>query len=280
MGYFINFFENYAIFIGLDEDEAIEQLETIQEEATEFETMDEWIAFTAEFAEKLKSMKKDRKGICLSTYHASKGLEWDCVYLIDVNDGITPYNKAQTNSEIEEERRMFYVASTRARTKLRISYVEKGNETKPSPFLTEMGVIGLTKKGIIVKKKSAKQSKTETEKKEQKIYYAVCAGRETGVFNTLEECMIQIDGYKDAYFKSFSKKKDAEKFLKNLLESTKSGKKQQNANGIFYAVKVGKRTGIFKEWPECRKQIEGYSGAKYRKFYSLEDAEKYLKNGL
>ena len=278
MGYFNNFIGNYASFIGLDEEEATEQLETIQEEAAEFETIDEWIAFTAEFAEKLRSMKKDREGICLSTYHASKGLEWDCVYLIDVNDGFTPYNKAQTEAEIEEERRMFYVASTRAREKLRISYIEKGNETKPSPFLIDMGVIGRTKKGIVPEKKSDKQNKTNSAEEKQKKYYVVCAGRETGVFKTLEECIAQIDGYKDAYFKSFSNKKEAEKFLKNISSTKKQKVKKQNINGKVYAVKVGKKTGIFATWSECREQIEGYSNAKYRSFKSIEAAEEYLRS--
>ena len=276
MGYFNNFIGNYATFIGLDEDEATEQLETIQEEAAEFETMDEWIAFTMEFAEKLRSMKKDRKGICLSTYHASKGLEWDCVYLIDVNDGFTPYNKAKTMAEIEEERRMFYVASTRAREKLRISYIEKGKETKPSPFLAEMGLIGYAKKGIVPEKKSEKQTKQDIAEKKQRMYYAVCAGRKTGVFKTLEECMAQIDGYKDAYFKSFTKKKDAEKFLKEILAPKKSKVKQQNINDIVYAVKTGKKTGIFNTWLECKEQIIGYPNARYRSFKSIEAAEEYL----
>lgn len=278
MGYFNNFIGNYASFIGLDEDEATEQLETIQGEAAEFETMDEWIAFTAEFAEKLRSMKKDRKGICLSTYHASKGLEWDCVYLIDVNDGSTPYNKAQTTAEIEEERRMFYVASTRAREKLRISYIEKGSETKPSPFLTEMGIIGRAKKGIVPKKKSEKQVEQDTAEKKIRKYYAVCAGRETGVFKSLEECMAQIDGYKGAYFKSFSKKKDAEKFLKEISTQEENSSKQKNINSKVYAVKVGKKTGIFSTWSECREQISGYLGARYRSFQSIEAAEEYLRS--
>lgn len=47
--------------------------------------------------------------------HASKGLEWKVVILPDVNEGVVPHKKAVTDSELEEERRMFYVAMTRQR---------------------------------------------------------------------------------------------------------------------------------------------------------------------
>ena len=46
--------------------------------------------------------------------------------------------------------------------------------------------------------------------------------------------------------------------------------------GKVYAVKVGKKTGIFKTWEECKKQVEGYSGAKFKSFKTIEDAKKYL----
>ncbi len=54
------------------------------------------------------------------TYHASKGLEFQTVFLLDVNEGIVPHRKANSREELEEERRMFYVAMTRAKDELRI----------------------------------------------------------------------------------------------------------------------------------------------------------------
>lgn len=276
MGYSNNFVANYAPFVGIDEDEANAQLEIIRDEAEDFDTMDEWFSFAADFAENLRTMKKNRSGVCLSTYHAAKGLEWPTVYLIDVNDGCTPYSKAEEESEIEEERRMFYVAFTRAKEKVRLSFIEKGNETKPSPFLSEMDLLDRVQKGIVPKRKTKKDSKDTGEKK-TKRYYAVCAGKKTGVFKTLEECIEQIDGYKDAYFKSFSKKKDAEKFLERIL-APQSTKGKINANEKVYAVKSGHKKGIYRTWSDCQKQIEGYSGAKYRRFKSIEEAEKYLAN--
>ena len=44
----------------------------------------------------------------------------------------------------------------------------------------------------------------------------------------------------------------------------------------YYAVKVGARTGIFTSWEECQKAVDGFSGAKFKKFHSLEEAEKFV----
>lgn len=79
---------------------------------------------------RLKSLEKSvasgggRKGrnstLTLSTIHASKGLEFDSVFLIDVIKGIFPVNEDITDPNIEEERRLFYVAITRAKTNLTV----------------------------------------------------------------------------------------------------------------------------------------------------------------
>ena len=50
-----------------------------------------------------------RKGVNLMTMHSAKGLEFDTVYILDAVEEITPYKKAKTAAELEEERRMFYV---------------------------------------------------------------------------------------------------------------------------------------------------------------------------
>ena len=78
--------------------------------------------------EEIKSKDKDYKenldSVKLMTFHASKGLEFKIVYIIDANERITPYHKAATEDDIEEERRMFYVAMTRAKERLNICYLE------------------------------------------------------------------------------------------------------------------------------------------------------------
>ena len=76
----------------------------------------------------------------LMTFHASKGLEFRRVYLIDLNEGLVPHRRAKTKEEMEEERRVLYVAMTRAKEELYLLYTEKrgGREIPPSRFLREL----------------------------------------------------------------------------------------------------------------------------------------------
>ncbi len=69
----------------------------------------------------------------LLTYHRAKGLEWDAVFLPQVEEGTLPIRQAKTDEQVAEERRLLYVGITRARTHLAISW-----SRKPSQFLTEI----------------------------------------------------------------------------------------------------------------------------------------------
>lgn len=60
--------------------------------------------------------------VTLSSIHASKGLEYDYVFIAGCSDGLIPYHRANNEDGIEEERRLFYVAVTRAMKGLYISY--------------------------------------------------------------------------------------------------------------------------------------------------------------
>ena len=86
--------------------------------------------------------EKEEPEAALMTMHASKGLEFDRVFLPDLNEGILPGRRALGDDDVEEERRLFYVAMTRARKELHLSYVEGTGEgrEKPSRFLVPLGV--------------------------------------------------------------------------------------------------------------------------------------------
>lgn len=73
-----------------------------------------------------------RTGIRLLTMHASKGLEFDTVWLPDLNEGVLPNRRSINPMQIEEERRMLYVGMTRAKQTLMLSYV---TGTKDNPML-------------------------------------------------------------------------------------------------------------------------------------------------
>jgi DNA helicase-2/ATP-dependent DNA helicase PcrA len=102
------------------------------------------------------------EGVNLLTVHASKGLEFPEVYVVDLVDGRFPNRKMM--SSIEEERRLFYVAVTRAKDKLYLSLAQydkvKKIDYKPSQFLHEAGLV----KGEFVEpepKKSRKKKVAE-----------------------------------------------------------------------------------------------------------------------
>jgi len=60
--------------------------------------------------------------LILSTVHSAKGCEWDTVFVIHAADGVIPFDTASDETEIEEERRLLYVALTRARNRLLITF--------------------------------------------------------------------------------------------------------------------------------------------------------------
>ena len=80
--------------------------------------------------------------VALSAVHAAKGLEWRIVHLIGMSEGLLPSAHAQAEQDIEEERRLAYVAFTRARDELRISGTAGTSRAprSPSRFLAEAGV--------------------------------------------------------------------------------------------------------------------------------------------
>ena len=126
-----------------------EVLREIEERAKAFRTIKEWFAHIEEYTEELKRQSQqkeaDPEAVTFMTMHGSKGLEFDLVFIIGANETITPYKKAETKEEIEEERRMFYVAMTRARKKLVISYTKErnGKAMSQSRFVGELLTLSL-----------------------------------------------------------------------------------------------------------------------------------------
>lgn len=136
------YLKEYAVSHKISEDDLFDILYEIEERSKEFATVEEWLDYIDEYTRKLRfqNQQEIKDGVSLMTMHGAKGLEFEVVFIIEANDGVVPYKKAKLDSEIEEERRMFYVAMTRAKRKLFISYIKKknGKEQYPSRFVQEL----------------------------------------------------------------------------------------------------------------------------------------------
>lgn len=134
----------YAEYRRMKPEELYDVLEELSEAAKPYKTYQEWFQKIEEYGEELKKQARERQekkdGITLATMHSSKGLEYRAVFIIDANETITPHKKALLPEDIEEERRLFYVAVTRAKDWLYICHCREryGKETDVSRFVEEM----------------------------------------------------------------------------------------------------------------------------------------------
>ena len=134
---------------------ALETLDLLQEESVSFGTHAEWKAYIDESRKEAAeealrggnaspgSFPADGEGegaVSLVTMHGAKGLEYEAVFLPDVIEGNIPHRKSLSPDALEEERRLFYVAMTRAKRYLWIGWIRRDRAGKclPSRFIREM----------------------------------------------------------------------------------------------------------------------------------------------
>lgn len=143
------YLEEYAEYRRMRPEELYETLNELQESARGFDTFEEWFLYMEQYKEELARQREKKQqarysepfdGVTLETMHSAKGLEYEVVIVPDANEGITPYKKAVSPDEIEEERRMFYVALTRAKQFLHVLSVRRlhGKELDVSRFVGEL----------------------------------------------------------------------------------------------------------------------------------------------
>lgn len=144
--YYVHALDDTASFLNKQENPWKSEFKILKEESKNFETFDDWMSAIAENRkQRIELLEENKeKGVYLSTFHGAKGLQWEHVYLIAANENITPHAKAidlekdRDMTGIEEERRLFYVAMTRAMNKLSISYNSDEKFSRPSRFIKEM----------------------------------------------------------------------------------------------------------------------------------------------
>ena len=143
----------YAEYRRMKPEELLEIVTELQESARNYDTFEAWFTYMGEYKRELERQREQREkrnvnGVMLATMHSAKGLEYEVVILPDVNEGITPYKRAVSAEELEEERRMFYVAVTRAKQYLHVFSVKRlhGKEMELSRFV---GELALTKEELV-----------------------------------------------------------------------------------------------------------------------------------
>lgn len=131
-------FENYS--------ERLEDLQQLSAFIASYDNLEKFLSDTA-LSENFRGRAGDQKiedtgeRLILSTIHQAKGLEWRAVFILGLADGLFPHARTYDKPhEIEEERRLFYVAVTRAKEQLYLTYplFSRDSILHPSPFVKEL----------------------------------------------------------------------------------------------------------------------------------------------
>ena len=140
------YLNEYAGYRRMKPEELTDVINEIAEAAKPFQTFSDWYTHIQEYSEELirqaRISQRQTNAIELATMHSSKGLEYDTVFIIDAVEGVAPHAKAVLEEDLEEERRMFYVAVTRAKHRLHV-YSTEERFNKPvsvSRFAAEMQI--------------------------------------------------------------------------------------------------------------------------------------------
>ncbi len=139
-------YEEYVLALcknSKEREDFLQSINELKERAGLYKSIGAWMDYVLwerenEIETGSKICDNQKEKVFLYTYHGAKGLEFEQVFLPFLNNKSVPYGKALAMEQLEEERRMFYVALTRCKKKLYLSYVE--NDTKKdtvSVFLSE-----------------------------------------------------------------------------------------------------------------------------------------------
>ena len=136
------YIRNYIYEHKADKEELYNVLDELAHRASRYMSLSQWLDGITEYLNQCDTQRRNNtvEGVHMLTMHGSKGLEYKIVMVMDVCEGIIPYNKAVLDEQIEEERRLFYVAMTRAKEKLYLLYPKQryNKDTTRSRFIEEL----------------------------------------------------------------------------------------------------------------------------------------------
>ncbi|KYH35006.1 putative ATP-dependent DNA helicase YjcD [Clostridium tepidiprofundi DSM 19306] len=151
------YIEEYCSKFKYNIDEMEEIVEEFRESCKEFNFINEFLVHVEEVSSEIKRNKNDenRDSVIFSTIHGVKGMEFENVFIINCNEDNIPH---KNNDNIEEERRLFYVAVTRTKKNLWLGISDriKGSTKEPSRFINELGInkdtsVDILKKGEVIR---------------------------------------------------------------------------------------------------------------------------------
>lgn len=136
------YLKEYSSSKGISTKGLMETIEEIESSASGYKTIQLYLQHVEEVSEKLGEKDYEnfnKNSVKLLTMHKAKGLEFDTVFICGSVEGLSPYIKEDTGTDFEEERRLFYVAMTRAKRELYITVPKRryGKSVKPSRFVEE-----------------------------------------------------------------------------------------------------------------------------------------------
>lgn len=139
-----DYIRDYATYRQLPSSVLFEMLDELQDASAGFIEVKEWERSLADSARQLKEQSAKRSSmqdvLTLTTMHGAKGLEFKHVFILNVIEGNIPHSKSQSEVELEEERRLFYVAMTRAKKNLYMTVPSEkySKSVAPSLFIEEI----------------------------------------------------------------------------------------------------------------------------------------------
>ena len=136
---YLTYLQEYADFRNVEKSELMDIWDQYKADAKENNDWNKWGHYIVRYKKAIEKSSHCKEGVTLSTMHSAKGLEWGTVYVIDCVENICPYNKKGVDTDLEEERRLFYVAMTRAKENLYLcTYKTKnGKRINVSPYLRD-----------------------------------------------------------------------------------------------------------------------------------------------
>jgi len=140
-----DYIEQYCDWSGSDPQEAREVLDAIEQIPQPEENSRVYIDLAAQEENRGEAEDSTVPSVTLASFHGSKGLEWEQVWLLSVVEGAIPHRQtiqSRSAGAMEEERRLFYVGMTRAKDILTVSAPKRlaGSDAAPSRFVTEAGI--------------------------------------------------------------------------------------------------------------------------------------------